>query len=275
MKMLSFITPICSLSILFSVLLPERGRAQPTAEFDYNPGRPAFTTGTGTLIQKTLSVESGLLFDLNSGGEGNALKNYYTLRFSPLKRLELFVSSGFSTGLPSSSSSINAESLSFSAKVNLLQKKNKSLPGIALLAGLSIPMQGYDTERRYPTTTIAVFVDHAFDAFGLAYNFGLEGFNSMFYSVYGDYSFANRFCVFGEFIGKTTFEESTYSNLSAQIGLAAFITKNFKMDISAGTRFLDVTEGLTDNIDSGFNNVFIELGLAYGIPLAKMKNSGS
>ncbi|MEG2666202.1 MAG: hypothetical protein RSA02_04215, partial [Bacteroidales bacterium] len=120
-------------------------KAQPSENFNFNPGRPGFTTGSNPLILHTLSVETSFTFMVKNKNNWS-WSNFNSLRYSPISRLELNLGVGYAQkhenirDRKEYNTIKSMTPLSIGAKVNVLRKNQKGKPGIALYASLALPI---------------------------------------------------------------------------------------------------------------------------------------
>lgn len=252
--------------------------AQPDNTFNYNPGRPGFACGSGALIRHTLSVETYF----NVSGQTDlpwnrtgVLHNGYTLRYSPLDKMELYMGTGWVK--QPGHSGLSLAPLSVGTRINLI-KKQGAKPGFAFIGSLGLPVGSgsqYAVSRGV-IPSMMLILDHTIGNMWVAYNVGsdwsvLDQNIGLFYCVAagGSPVSSGRFNLYGEVVGMNSWQyalvgsavqegtpDPSYS-FTFRFGGDVFITECLKMDLSVATSLHrpHVMEG--------------EIGLAYGIPLKK------
>ena len=266
--------------------------AQPDETYNFNPGRPGFTYGSTPLIRHTISAEAYVRvegYTAESFKHGGALLNRYTFRYSPLDRLELGVGVGlYAYAFSFDKPVVDLSALSLMARVNILRKSGLK-PGLALIGELGLPAgsKSYFFVEPGVKPSAVIVLDHNYKRFGFFYNVGAEWSTayhatSLFYAVMVCYGAdaAGRINLYGDFVGSHTWNLQPYYMLPQpasrakydrvrtnklddtfvlRVGADFFITKAFKLDCSFAT-----------NLQSP-HSLQGEIGLAYGIPLKKLK----
>lgn len=256
--------------------------AQPDETYNFNPGRPGFAYGSTPLLRHTISAEAFVRTDgfaympLTEAGH---VLNRYTVRYSPLDRLELALGVGLEH-IPSNPAGQRTmlSPLSLMARINILKKKG-NLPGLAFIGELSLPVGAGSSEAVSPgvNPTGVIAIDHNYKRFSFIYNVGAEWLLDdhgvdLFYAFMVCYGVdtKGRWNIYGEFVGHHAwawdFEDGNDEwkfkgilyDLKFRFGADFFITKNLKLDFSfALNPFYVELQG--------------EIGLSYGIPLKKLQ----
>lgn len=255
-----------------------RSDAQPDASFNYNPGRPGFGYGSSPLITHTLSVES---FFYVSGrpelpwSQTGYFSNGYTIRYSPVERLEIAVGSGWIKD--ETYGGISYSGMSVVAKINVVKKGPKAWPGLAFVGGLSLPV-GYKSQyavSKGVNPFLTLIMDQNIGSFWIAYNIGgdwnvPERQTGLFYCITAGTSLdaRGRWNLYGEFVGvhdwkyskESVLREKSENSFLLRLGADVFVTSCFKIDLSVAS-----------TLETG-NTLEAEIGFSYGIPLKKRTN---
>lgn len=255
-------------------------RAQPDHTYNYNPGRPGFACGSSALIQHTLSAEA---FFTLSGGTGlpwketGTMLNGYTLRYSPLRNMELYAGTGWVKEPGQKGPSLSP--LSLGTRINLVGKQGAK-PGFAFVGSVTLPVGNRSQYAVSPGVipSMMLILDHNIGNMWVAYNAGAD-WNvigqgvGLFYCVAagGSPIKSGRFSLYGEIVGSHAWQyasadasgqrvkpEKSYA-FDFRVGGDVFLTPCFKIDLSVATSLHrpHALEG--------------EIGIAYGIPLKNRK----
>lgn len=264
--------------LLFGLIATGTGFSQPDNTFNYNPGRPGFACGSGALIRHTLSVEA--YFNVSGQttlpwAQTGVLHNGYTLRYSPLDNMELYMGTGWVR--QPGHAELSLAPFSIGTRINLVKKKGHK-PGFAFIGSLGLPIgsRSQYAVSRGVIPSMMLVLDHNIGDMWVAYNVGsdwsvLDRSIGLFYcaAAGGSPVESGRFGLYGEIVGMHSWQYAiagssiqeggpvpSYS-FTFRFGGDVFITECLKLDLSIATSLHrpHVMEG--------------EIGLAYGIPLKK------
>ena len=229
--------------------------------------RPDQTESPNLVPTGFFQIETGFLYEEMENPnfqEKNLTYNTTLFRYGLLNNLELrlgFDCSKTETSLknnPKNEVSNGMSPLYVGFKIGVAEEKGM-LPTIGFLGGAVLPFTAAEGFR--PAHTGGefrfAFAHTLGDKWGLSYNAGIswngnDPTASYLYSMVLGYSFTEKLSVFAEIYGD--FPEGEKAQHLADTGLTYLISKNFQLDISAGT-------GLSTD-----QNFFIGIGAGFRFP---------